>query len=111
MSTTLTTVLSSDAVMDAASKMGSVSGLPVLDASGKVIGVLSKRDVPEDGKGTVGDHMSSPAITLKPTKRVSDAAGLMLKHKVHRLPVVSESGELVGMVSRTDIFTALGMAS
>lgn len=37
----------------------------------------------------------------------TDAAALMLKHKVHRIPVVDSDARLLGMVTRTDIFTAL----
>jgi CBS domain-containing protein len=51
--------------------------------------------------------MTSPAITLSAEKTVSDAAVLMLKNKIHRIPIVNESNQVVGMVTRTDIFTAL----
>lgn len=37
----------------------------------------------------------------------ADAAALMLKHKVHRVPVVDADAQVIGMVTRTDIFTAL----
>lgn len=37
----------------------------------------------------------------------ADAAALMLKHKVHRIPIVDIDARVVGMVTRTDIFTAL----
>jgi len=40
---------------------------------------------------------------------LSDAAAIMLKYKIHRLPVKDDAGKIVGMVTRTDIFTALGM--
>lgn len=36
-----------------------------------------------------------------------DAACLMLKHKIHRIPVVDKNAQVIGMVTRTDIFTAL----
>ena len=49
--------------------------------------------------------MSSPPIAARASARVADAAGLMLKHKVHRIPVVNARAELVGIVTRTDIFT------
>lgn len=37
----------------------------------------------------------------------ADAAGLMLQHKVHRLPVVTRTGECVGMLTRGDVFKPL----
>jgi len=55
----------------------------------------------------VGDIMSSPAQTITADKAVSQAASQMLKYKIHRLPVVNSAGLLIGIVSRTDIFTAL----
>ncbi len=59
---------------------------------------------------TVGEVMSSPAITIEENKTVADAAGLMLKHDIHRVPVVArgKSGRCVGIITRTDIFEALG---
>lgn len=51
--------------------------------------------------------MSSPPIAARPDNKVADAAVMMLKHKVHRIPVVDKNAHLVGIVTRTDIFTAL----
>ena len=59
------------------------------------------------GGSTVSDVMSKPPIPAKPDNKVADAACLMLKHKVHRIPVVDNKAQLVGIVTRTDIFTAL----
>ena len=53
--------------------------------------------------------MSSPAITIEKKKTVSEAAGLMLKHNIHRLPIIEKSGKCIGIVTRTDIFEALGV--
>ncbi|KAJ7544722.1 hypothetical protein O6H91_09G090700 [Diphasiastrum complanatum] len=87
-----------------------ISGLPVVDETLKCIGVLSKKDRSKASKGlksAVGEVMSSPAITLSADRTVSDAAVLMLKNKIHRIPIVNESEQVVGIVTRTDIFTAL----
>ena len=51
--------------------------------------------------------MSTPPIAAKPTARVADAACLMLKHKVHRIPIVGPDAKVLGFVTRTDIFEAL----
>ena len=59
------------------------------------------------GGKTVGDIMSSPPIAARAENKVADAAVMMLKHKVHRIPVVDGKAQLVGIVTRTDIFTAL----
>uniref|UniRef100_A0A0C9RWN2 TSA: Wollemia nobilis Ref_Wollemi_Transcript_8250_1211 transcribed RNA sequence n=1 Tax=Wollemia nobilis TaxID=56998 RepID=A0A0C9RWN2_9CONI len=87
-----------------------VSGLPVIDDDLKCIGVISKKDKAKASKGlksTVGEVMSSPAITLSAEKTVLDAAVLMLKNKIHRIPIVNDKSQVVGMVTRTDIFSAL----
>jgi len=83
-----------------------ISGVPVVDASNRCVGVVSKKDTAKGGK-TVGDIMTSPAVTVKQTNSVAEAAAIMLKYKVDRLPVISRKGEVCGIVSRTDLFTAL----
>lgn len=87
-----------------------VSGLPVINGDHVCIGVISKKDKERAANGLkskVGELMSSPAITLSPDGSVLDAAALMLKEKIHRIPIVNEGGQFVGIVTRTDIFTAL----
>lgn len=72
--------------------------------------MLSRKDVVGKDRAsgaTVRDAMSSPPIAARASAKVADAAGLMLKHKVHRIPVVNSRAELIGIVTRTDIFTAM----
>ena len=106
-----------------------VSAFPVLDADGKVIGVVSEADllvkeaaadepnvvwgllagiVHHAGRAkaagvTSADLMTSPAVTIGPDETVEHAARLMYDRKVKRLPVVDQGGRLVGIISRTDI--------
>jgi len=54
---------------------------------------------------TAGEAMTSPALTIRPKQRVSDAAALMIAHRVNRLPVVA-GGQLVGIVTRADLVRA-----
>ncbi|DBB00985.1 hypothetical protein WJX77_009342 [Trebouxia sp. C0004] len=86
----------------------SISGVPVTKSQSDktLVGVLSKKDLKKGGS-TVGDVMSTPPIAARPENKVADAAVMMLKHKVHRIPVVDTKAQLVGIVTRTDIFTAL----
>ncbi len=51
--------------------------------------------------------METTVITLKPTSTVKEAAELLLKRNIGRLPVVDEKGELVGIVDREDIVKSL----
>lgn len=108
-----------------------ISGMPVCDADGTVLGVVSEADIlrTEQGIGpdvggrlrwffrrlddeidklrarTAGEAMTSPALTLRPIEQVSAAARLMLLHRINRLPVVSK-GKLVGIVTRADLVRA-----
>jgi CBS domain-containing protein len=107
-----------------------VSGLPVLDADGRVVGVVSEADLlykeeDQDGGGlpaalagrraraarakaaadTAGEAMSSPAVTIGPDATVGQAARLLVHRGVKRLPVVDDAGTLVGIVSRHDLLS------
>jgi CBS domain-containing protein len=101
-----------------------VYGLPVLDEStGDFIGVLSTSDVleaeAECGNAedrdrlfentTIRELMTSKPATIGPDEAVRVAAQQMLYLDVHRLFVVDE-GDLVGIVSQSDIVRAVGTA-
>lgn len=110
-----------------------ISGLPVVDAAGAVLGVLSEADilVKEGGDRerhggllgwllepgepwlddkltarTAGEAMTAPALTIEPDRSVRDAAVTMLEEGVNRLPVVDPGGLLLGLVSRGDLVRA-----
>jgi CBS domain-containing protein len=85
-----------------------VTGAPVVDAQGELIGVVSMRDlVHEHGGPKVSDRMSQPAVSVPPRTLVRDAARVMAERGFHRLPVVAEDGRPVGMVSVIDVVRAL----
>ncbi|KAJ0963634.1 hypothetical protein J5N97_028756 [Dioscorea zingiberensis] len=87
-----------------------VSGLPVVDGEIRCVGVVSRKDFSRASQGLkskVGEVMSSPAITLSPDKTVLDAAALMLKKKVHRIPIANDKGQTIGIVTRRDVLPAL----
>eukprot|EP01023_Acetabularia_acetabulum_P047854 TRINITY_DN5046_c0_g1_i4.p1 TRINITY_DN5046_c0_g1~~TRINITY_DN5046_c0_g1_i4.p1 ORF type:complete len:404 (+),score=58.87 TRINITY_DN5046_c0_g1_i4:2777-3988(+) len=91
-----------------------VSGVPVLDGSGIVVGVLTRKDIKKALKKStsclgdpVSQHMSDKPVTVRPHAHIAEAAGLMLAYKVHRIPVVDSTGKLVGLISRTDVFRPL----
>ncbi len=111
-----------------------ISGLPVVDDEGTVMGVFSEADVlaketptagsarrgvahwlldPQDpwletrfAARTVREAMSSPALTIDAGESVVDAAARMLDNEINRLPVVDAHGKLVGLVSRGDLVRA-----
>src|ERR1700752_651610 len=105
-----------------------VSAFPVVDEDNKVIGVVSETDllakealegtVPETLQSlprqrdrtrvsglTAAELMSIPAVTIGPDAPVRRAARLMSNKRVKRLPVVSEDGVLIGIVSRADVLS------
>jgi CBS domain-containing protein len=134
MTTDVRTIRTDALLKEAAGLMAElrISGLPVLSAGGLVVGVLSEEDIlfketthsakegffdrlfllpiPElEAKltaRTVGESMTAPAMTIGPTRPLSEAANLMLEQGVKRLPVVDEAGALVGIVTRADLVRA-----
>lgn len=83
-----------------------ISGLPVIRDDGVLVGVLAKSDLSKSGT-FVHEVMSHPPVAARPTDTISDAACLMLKYKVHRIPIVDNAKRCVGIVTRTDVFTAM----
>ncbi|MFB6810738.1 CBS domain-containing protein [Streptomyces sp. NPDC056387] len=95
-----------------------ISGVPVLDEEDRVSGVVSQTDllahaVPGPGSSwengtaveppTAGDVMSAPAVTVRAEETVADAARLMTRRGIERLPVVDVEDRLVGIVTRRDL--------
>jgi chloride channel protein, CIC family len=95
---------------------GHISGLPVVDKIGRIIGVVSATDVlgaeAEAESETIGrdlmeetsvrDIMTPRPLTVAPDEDVREAARQMLYAEVHRL-FVAEGDRLVGVISSTDI--------
>jgi CBS domain-containing protein len=92
-----------------------VSGLPVVDESGRLVGVFSQTDVlylsisPAGERlgghlrrRSVGEVMSRPAITVNTMASVVDAADVMIEHDVHRLVAVDDLGRPIGVLSAMD---------
>ena len=103
-----------------------VSAFPVIDEDNKVIGVVSEADllakvalegtVPRTLQSlaqehlrtrvnavTAADLMTKPPVTIGPDESVTHAARLMYNQGVKRLPVTSDDGRLIGIVTRSDI--------
>lgn len=94
-----------------------VSGLPVVDGDGHLVGVISQTDLlrgARDGAGRlrrgltstrVADVMSSPPITVASLTPLSEAAKTMREHGVHRLVVVDVGGRAIGVLTSMDFVT------
>jgi len=92
-----------------------ISGAPVVDADGNLVGMLSKKDClrivfssqyHDDRGGPVRDFMSVPVETLDAELDLVSAAQAFLTSHFRRFPVVRD-GRLVGQVSRYDILKVL----
>lgn len=110
-----------------------ISGVPVLDDTGDVVGIISEKDFLRslgtsdtvhvmniisaclEGKGCLAapirskkasDIMASPAVTVKEESSALEIIDLFNNRKVNRVPVLDSSGMLTGIVSRADILRA-----
>ncbi|MFK0157571.1 CBS domain-containing protein [Streptomyces sp. NPDC090499] len=80
-----------------------VSTLPVLEGGGRVVGVVSEADLARARAVTAGELMNAPAVTVRADATVAEAARVMARRGVKRLPVVDGTGVLRGIVSRSDL--------
>jgi CBS-domain-containing membrane protein len=132
MTTDVLTVSEDSGLKDAARLMinHGISGLPVLDEDGRVVGIITEADFVEAeadrawsserrrlldtvfgeraqrAAETVGDAMTKHPIVTDRDSDITEAARKMSDHGVKRLPVVNPDGQLEGIVSRADILTA-----
>jgi CBS domain-containing protein len=85
-----------------------ISGAPVADRNGKIIGVVSEADIVAKKGKTVRDIMTKKIISVSEETPVEEIARLMTTHKIKRLPVMN-SGKVLGIVSRADIVSAIAL--
>jgi CBS domain-containing protein len=78
---------------------------------GRLVGVISARDVLRAQKQGMANPlarevMTAPPVTLGPYDSIAAAARLMLDHRISSLPIVDDDGELLGIVTSTDLVRA-----
>ena len=92
-----------------------ISGAPVIDGSGALVGVLSKKDCLRaaieasyyrEWGGTVAKHMSRDVQTLEAGTDILAAAKAFVNSNFRRFPVM-QGGRLVGQISRADVLQAM----
>ena len=93
-----------------------ISGAPVLDQHGRLVGILTERDcmrvaIQADYHGVPGglvkDHMNVDPQFVDPGESILKLAQLFLNGRFHRYPVL-DNGHLVGVISRRDVMRAMG---
>ena len=133
MTSKVVTVGTGNSIWHAAQKMldHDVSGLPVVDDSGRLAGMLTQGDLlhrielgtetaavaPEERLGAyvkahswnVGDVMTATVISAGEETPIHAVATLMDRHRIRRMPVVRD-GKLVGIISRKDLLRVIAAA-
>lgn len=95
--------------------------IPVVDdlQSRKLAGVITDRDIATrivaEGRNSqearAGDCMSSPCITVTPETSLQSCCELMENNKIRRVPVVDETGSVIGIVSLADVARSANAAT
>lgn len=119
MTTNLVTFSAQTDIFEAIDKLlkYSISGAPVVDEAGHIIGMFSESDClrsalqagyyeGQAGGGVIGEYMSVQLDTISPEDNIIEVAQLFIAKHRRRLPVVEE-GRLIGQVSRRDLLRAM----
>lgn len=99
-----------------AMQAGDLHHLPVVDAQGRVLGILTRRDLQlaarhyHEAPVEVAEVMHSPVETITAQAGLLSAAKKMTALRIGCLPVVDRRKQVVGMITETDLFRALSDA-
>jgi CBS domain-containing protein len=80
----------------------SISGMPVVDTDGKLVGVITEFDIIAKEGATVADIMTTDVVTVSEDTDAETVAQILTSRRVRRVPVVQD-GAVVGIVSRSDL--------
>jgi len=87
-------------------KRTGISGVPVLKG-GELVGIITRKDLLRKAEETqLGLLMTPDPVVIRPDAPLSEAAQLMVRHNIRRLPVV-ENGSMVGIISVADLIGAI----
>lgn len=84
----------------------SIGGIPVVDDEGRLIGIVTNRDLRfvKDNKLSVEDVMTKESLVVtKENTTLAQAEKILQKHKIEKLPVVDDQNNLVGLITYRDI--------
>ena len=114
MSTALVFVRDTDTTAIARREMrrAGIHHLPVVDEHQNLIGVISRTDLVESGRGRgrterIGKLMSRAVVTVTPESSIGLARDLMLENVFRSLPVVGSDGQLIGILTETDLLRGI----
>ncbi len=89
-----------------------LGGVPIVDKSQKIVGIVTQRDImlsrfrTSIAGMTVENIMTKNPITVGPNVSIKEILNLMIKHSIERLPVI-EDGKLLGIVEPESILSAV----
>ena len=86
-----------------------IGGIPVVDGDGKLVGIVTNRDLRfvRDLQRSIDSVMTSTnLVTTSTTTNLEEAAEILQQHKIEKLPVVDAEGKLIGLVTYKDITKA-----
>jgi len=121
MSANLVTLSPSTPILEAARQLVEqrISGAPVLDQQGNLVGLLSEKDCMRialhagyhsEAAGTVAEYMRKDVKTVDAERNIVDVAMMFIEDDYRRYPVMKD-GRLVGQISRRDVLKALALLS
>ena len=85
-----------------------ISGLPVVNAAGALVGLVTEYDLIAKEGHTVTDIMSRSVISVSPDTDVEEVSHLLANRRIRRVPVI-EGDRMVGIVSRSDLVRQIAM--
>jgi CBS domain-containing protein len=105
--------ITADRTLKEAAKLMAEHGIGclIVVSGDDLIGIVTERDVLKQASNDIGsldrpvkDSMSTDVITVESNMRLNDAAEVMSKHKIKKLPVL-EKGKLLGIITSTDLIS------
>lgn len=84
----------------------SISGVPIVDGSGSLVGILTNRDLvfETDSSRPIREVMTSEGLVTAPAgTSLEEAEGILRRHKIEKLPIVDDEGHLEGLITVKDI--------
>jgi len=90
---------------DLAQRNNNISGIPVVEDDGKLVGIVTNRDVrfADDPNQKVSDLMTTDLITVKVGASEEEARALLHQHRIERLLVVDDNFRCVGLITVKDM--------
>lgn len=85
-----------------------ISGLPVVNSIGALVGLVTEHDLIAKQGRTVGDIMSRSVISVSPDTEIEQVAHLLTDQRIRRVPVI-DGEKLVGILSRSDFIRQIAM--